>query len=59
MDTSTDTRTTGTPYPYGLTVSITYVTHMDAQQRAAWRRIWAWVMTPTPITVGATAGKAP
>lgn len=47
------------PYPYGMKVRITYTDHMDAQQIAAWRRIWAWVMAPIPVTAGATAGKAP
>jgi hypothetical protein len=61
MDTSKathtpDERTTAPLYPYGMTVHITYTDHTDVQQRAAWRRIWAWVMTPT--TAGTTAGNA-
>ena len=54
-----DDATATTPYPHGLRVRITYTDKLDAQQHAAWRRIWAWVMTPTGATAGATAGNAP
>jgi hypothetical protein len=47
-----------TEYPDGMTITIRYSEQMDAQQRAAWRRIWTWVMAPTALsarTAGATA----